>query len=323
MKYLRTLSITAALLALTNAPVAWSQQSWPARPVKVLVGFAPGGGGDILTRAFSAELEKSLGQPFIVENRPGANGTIAIDATAKSAPDGYTMCLVISANIIDVLVRKDMPFDLMRDIAPVSLIVTNPLVLAVNPSLPAKSFKEFLELAKSKPGVLNIGTPGIGSTNELLQELINYRAGVKTNQVAYKGGAPSQTAVLTNEVDGAWVSPTQSMPLLNAGKMRPLAISTTQRLPLLPNLPSVSETLPGVAADVWFGYGVRAGTSPAIVNQLNAELTRINKTPEMTERISKLGAIQLFSTPSEFGAFMKAEIDKWGELLKKVPIKFQ
>ena len=148
MKALRTLALAAGLLALTTAPAAWSQQSWPTRPVKVLVGFAPGGGGDILTRAFSAELEKSLGQPFVVENRPGANGTIAIDATAKSPPDGYTMVLVISANIIDVLVRKDMTFDLMRDIAPVSLIVTNPLVLAVNPNFPAKSFKEFLELAK-------------------------------------------------------------------------------------------------------------------------------------------------------------------------------
>lgn len=155
----------------------------------------------------------------------------------------------------------------------------------------------------------------------MLQELINLKAGINVAQIAYKGGAPEMAAIMAKEVHAGWVSPGQSMAQINAGKLRPIAISTAQRLPMLPNVAAVAETLPGVAGDVWFAFGMRSGTPPAIINRLNAEVNRINKTPEMTERINKLGAIQLFNTPEEFGAFMKAEFEKWGSLLKQVPIK--
>lgn len=323
MRYVQCVRLAAAILAGVLVSFSVHAQNWPSKPVQVLVGFAPGGGGDILTRAFAAELAKNLGQPFVVENRPGANGALAVGAVAKSAPDGSMMSLFIPSNVIDALTRKDLTFDLQKEIAPVVMFVTNPLLLTVHPDIPANTLKEFLDMAKAQPGKINVGSPGRGSTNELLQELINLKAGLTLTQVAYKGGAPEMTAILAKEVHGGWVSPTQSMPLISAGKLRPLAISTTQRLPMLPNIPSVSETLPGVAADVWFAFGMRAGTPAVIINRLNAEVNRINKTPEMTERINKLGAIQLFNTPEEFGAFMKAEFEKWGSLLKQVPIKLE
>ncbi len=324
MRSIRMASIASVVAVVGSlvSPLA-PAQNWPSRPVQVLVGYSPGGGGDILTRAFATELSKNLGQSFIVENRPGANGSLALNAVAKAPPDGSMIGFFIPSNVIDALTKKDLPFDLQKDIAPVVMFVTNPLLLTVHPDIPANTLKEFIDMAKAQPGKINVGSPGRGSTNELLQELINVKAGISLTQVAYKGGAPEMAAILAKEVHGGWVSPTQSLPLINAGKLRPLAISTTQRLPSLPNIPAVAESLPGVAADVWFAFGMRAGTPAAIINRLNAEVNRINKTPEMTERINKLGAIQLYNTPDEFGAFMKAEFEKWGSLLKQVPIKLE
>jgi tripartite-type tricarboxylate transporter receptor subunit TctC len=174
---------------------------------------------------------------------------------------------------------------------------------------------------KSRPGQLNYGSPGNGSPIQLFQELLSLRVGLDIKHIPYKGGAPAQTAVLANEVQASWVSPAQSLPLIQANRLRPLAISTRQRSATLPNVPSVSETVPGYAADVWYGFLMRAGTPAAVVNRLNAEVNTINKTPAMTERMAKLGNIQLYNTPAEFGAFMKEEADKWGDLFKKVNIK--
>ena len=318
MKFFRILA--GALVVTLFSPMAFAQ-AWPARTIRIVVGFAPGGGGDILSRAFGAELEKGLGQSVIVENRTGANGAIGMDLIAKSAPDGYNMGMALSSTVTDSFLKKDMPYNLWTDLAPVALFATNPLVLAVHPDVPAKTLKEFIDLVKASPGKLNYGSPGNGSPIQLFQELLNFRVGLNIRHIPYKGGAPAMAAVLSNEVQASWVSTTQSLPLIQAGRLRPLAISTKQRNPTLPDVPAVSELVPGYAADVWFGFVVRAGTPAPIVNRVNAEVNRINKTPVMTERIAKLGAIQLSGTPAEFGAFMKEEGDKWGELFKKVPIK--
>ena len=319
MKFLRTLILGCALaVVFTSSALA---QAWPTKPLRIVVGFAPGGGGDILARAFGGELEKVLGQSVLVENKPGANGVIAMDLVAKSAPDGYNIALAISSTVTNSLLKKDLPYDLWKDLAPVVMFATTPLLLVVHPDVPAKTLKEFIDLVKANPGKLNYGSPGNGSPIQLFQELLNVRVGLNIRHIPYKGGAPSMTASLSNEVQANWVSPIQSLPLIQAGKLRPLAISTKQRSPTVPDVPSVSETVPGYAADVWFGFLVRAGTPDAIINRLNAEVTRINKTPAMGERIAKLGAIQLYNTPAEYAAFMKEEADKWGELFKKVPIK--
>lgn len=319
MRILRALACALALASLcTSSAFA---QNWPTKPLRIVVGFAPGGGGDIIARAFAAELEKTLGQSVLVENRPGANGAISVDSVAKSAPDGHTMVLAISSTVTNSLLKKDLPYDLWKDLSPVVMFATTPLLLVVHPDVPAKTVKEFIDLVKSRPGKLNYGSPGNGSPIQLFQELLNLRVGLDIRHIPYKGGAPAQAAVLANEVQASWVSPAQSLPLIQAGKLRPLAISTKQRSPTVPDVPSVSETVPGYAADVWYGFLVRAGTPPAIINRLNAEVTRINKTPAMAERMARLGNIQLYNTPAEFGAFMKEEADKWGDLFKRVPIK--
>jgi len=319
-------NVSAAALAVAAASaasfsVSVQAQAWPTKPLRIVVGFAPGGGGDIVSRAFAGELDKALGQPVVVENKPGANGAIAVDLVAKSPPDGHTIALAISSTVTNSLLKKDLPYDLWKDLAPVVMFGTTPLVLVVHPDVPAKTTREFIDLVKSRPGQLNYGSPGNGSPIQLFQELLNLRVGLDIRHIPYKGGAPAQTAVLANEVQASWVSPAQSLPLVQAGRLRPLAISTVQRSPTLPDVPSVSETVPGYSADVWYGFLVRAGSPAAGINRLNTEVNRINKTPAMTERMAKIGIIQLYNTPAEYTAFLKEEADKWGDLFKKVPIK--
>ena len=318
MNFTRILAGAAAATVFASTAFA---QAWPTKPLRIVVGFAPGGGGDIIARSFATDLDKALGQPVVVENRPGANGAISVDIVAKSPPDGHSIALAISSTVTNSVLKKDLPYDLWKDLAPVVMFATTPLVLVVHPDVPAKTTKEFIDLIKANPGKLNYGSPGNGSPIQLFQELLNVRMGLDIKHVPYKGGAPAQTAVLANEVQASWVSPAQSLPLVLAGKLRPLAVSTKQRSGTLPDVPSVSETVPGYSADVWYGFLVRAGSPVAGINRLNAEVSRINKTPAMTERMAKLGNIQLYNTPAEFGAFMKEEADKWGELFKKVPIK--
>ena len=318
MKFTRILVGAAAATVFASSAFA---QAWPTKPLRIVVGFAPGGGGDIIARSFATELDKALGQSVIVENRPGANGAISVDLVAKSPPDGHSVVLAISSTVTNSVLKKDLPYDLWKDLAPVVMFATTPLVLVVHPDVPAKTTKEFIDLIKANPGKLNYGSPGNGSPIQLFQELLNVRMGLDIRHVPYKGGAPAQTAVLANEVQASWVSPAQSLPLVLAGKLRPLAVSTKQRSGTLPDVPSVSETVPGYSADVWYGFLVRAGSPQAAINRLNAEVSRINKTPAMTERMAKLGNIQLYNTPAEFAAFMKEEADKWGDLFKKVPIK--
>ncbi len=317
--------LLGAAMAMSVAVTVFSglarAQAWPAKPLRVTVGFVPGGGADIIARAFAVELEKSLGQPVIVENRAGANGVIAMDSVAKSAPDGHSIALAISSTVTNTLLKKDLPYDLWKDLAPVVLFATTPLVLVVHPDVPAKNTREFIDLVKANPGKFNYGSPGNGSPIHLFQELLSLKVGLNIKHIPYKGGAPSMTATLSNEVQANWVSTVQSLSLIQAGKLRPLAISTRMRSQTLPDVPAVAETVPGYAADVWFGFMVRAGTPEAAITRLNAEVNRINKTPAMGERVAKLGAIQLYSTPAEFGAFLKEEGEKWGELFKRVPIR--
>jgi tripartite-type tricarboxylate transporter receptor subunit TctC len=317
---MRTLQASAiAILLFLGMPFQADAENYPVRPIRILVGFAPGGAGDILTRRYANALQESLGQPVIVDNKAGANGLIATEAVAKSPPDGYTLALAINSTVTNPLLYKNIPYDIWKDLVPVSLIANTPLVLACNPHLPANNLRELIALAKAKPGEVMYGSPGNGSIIQLAMELMNSKAGITMKHVPYKGGAPAMTAVLAGEVNCSWFSIAQSLPFIQDGKLRALAVTVAS--PTLPDVPTAADAgVPGYTADTWYGYLAPAGTPPEIVDKLNAEFNRIGKTPEIRERLNALGAIPMYGTPVEFGAFMRSEAKKWGDVITSTKI---
>jgi tripartite-type tricarboxylate transporter receptor subunit TctC len=316
MVMLRAAAIAVAFVfALTGSALA---QNYPSKPIRILVGFAPGGAGDIITRDFGVALGQALGQPVIVENKAGANGVIATEAAAKSPPDGYTLVLAINSTVTNPLLYKGIPFDVWKDLVPVGIVANTPLVLACTPTFAPKTLRELIDYAKAKPGQVTYGSPGNGSIIQLAMELMNSKADIRMTHVPYKGGAPAMTAVVAGEVNCSWFSIAQSLPLIKAGKLRALAL--TVKSPPLPEVPPAADTIPGYSADTWYGYLAPAGTPPAVVAKLNAELNRIGKTPEMVQRLESLGAIPMYGTPSEFATFMRAEATKWGDVITSTKI---
>ena len=297
-------------------------QTYPDKPIRILVGFAPGGGGDTLARAFQPELSKALGQSVVVENRPGANSMIAAGLVAKSPPDGYTLGVSSPPDITNALIYGNIAAYKITDFVPVAPMATLPLLLVVTPSFPANNVKEFIELAKAKPGYINYGTAGVGAPNHLFMELFAHKMGLKLTAIPYKGGAQSAAAVLAGDVHAAWVSGPQAMPQIKAGRFKPLAISSRTRNAALPDVPTMLESgVPGFAVDTWFGIHAPAGTPPAIVKQLNAEITRIAKSKEMVERIEKSGSIPLYLTPEEFADLVNNEAKLWKDLFENVDLQ--
>jgi tripartite-type tricarboxylate transporter receptor subunit TctC len=315
MPLMRALCLFVAIALGLAAPTA--AQDYPTKPIKILVGFAPGGAGDLLTREYAKALQDAWGQPVIVENKAGANGVIATDAVAKSPPDGYTLVLAINSTVTNNFLYKNVTYDVWKDFAPVSLIANTPLVLACTPSFAPTTLKELI--AHARTNEVTYGSPGNGSIIQLAMELMNAKAGIKMTHVPYKGGAPSMAAVLAGEVNCSWFSIAQSLSNIRAGKLRALAL--TEKSPTLPEVPTAVEAgIAGYHADTWYGYLAPAGTPPAIVDKLNKELNRISKSPEMAARLNTVGAIPMFGTPEEFAAFMKAESVKWGEVITATKI---
>jgi tripartite-type tricarboxylate transporter receptor subunit TctC len=325
MNFVRTAAraLAIAILSITSATPAFAQNyHYPTKPVRVLVGFAPGGGGDILSRAYAAELEKALGQPFLVENRPGANGMIAAGALAKAAPDGYTLAMTVPAVLTNALLVPSTPYKVPNDFQPIAGMATTPMLLVVNPDFPARTVKEFVALAKVKPGSINYAGAGAASSAQLFMEYFNYKAGIKTTHIPYQGGAPGMTATVAGDTAVTWVSTAQGLPLVKAGKLRAIAVSTPKRIAALPDVPTMVEAgVPGYALDVWFGYAAPAGTPKPIVDKLNAEMNRIARSPAMLERLEKMGVIPMYGSADDFAAVQKAEYDRWAELFKHVTIK--
>ncbi|MBM3345228.1 MAG: tripartite tricarboxylate transporter substrate binding protein [Betaproteobacteria bacterium] len=318
-KPLHTLGVMAVALGAVAAAPAHAQQ-YPTRAVTVLVGFAPGGGGDILTRAYAAELGKALGQTFVVENRAGANGMLAAGALAKAAPDGYSLGMSVPALLTNAMLVPTVPYKL-ADFQPVGMMAATPMVLVVNPGVQAKSVKEFVALAKAQPGKINYAGAGAASTAQLFMELFNFKTGISTAHIPYKGGAPGMASTVAGETAITWVSTAQGLPLIGAGKLRALAVSTGKRVPSLPDVPTLRESgVPGFVLDVWFGYWAPAATPRPIVDRLNTEMNRIAKSPEMQGRLEKLGVLPLTGSPEDAAAIQKAEIDQWTELFKHVKI---
>ncbi|MGH8690463.1 MAG: tripartite tricarboxylate transporter substrate binding protein, partial [Burkholderiales bacterium] len=307
---------TALLLAVLAFGVN-AQDAWPARPVRFILPFPPGGGTDILGRLIAERLSASLGQPVVTENRGGAGGNVGAEAAARSAPDGYTIVLVAPSLAISPTLYSKLNYDPVKDFAPVSLVATVPNVMVTQASLPATSLQEFIAFAKGKPGALNFGSGGAGTSNHLAGELFNIVTGAKLVHVPYKGVNLAMQDVLAGNIHLVFIGVPAAAPHIKAGRLRALALVAPQRSAALPDVPTVAEAgLRDFEVTTWYGVLAPAGTPRPVVSRLNAELLKILHSPEMKERLAATGTEPLTSTPEEFAAYIKREIAKWGEVIR-------
>ena len=290
---------------------------YPARPVHVIVGLTAGSGVDIMARLVGQKLAESMGQPFIIENRPGAGSNIATHFAAQAAPDGYTIFVPTIANAINATLYKNLQFDVLRDFSPVILAATAPNLLIVNPKVPANTVQEFIALAKKQPGKLTIGSSGIGTSPQMTGELFRRRAGIDLLPVPYKGGPEATAALLGGQIDSLFAITSTALPHIAAGRVRALAVTSRARSPLLPNVPTVAESgMPGFEAVTWFGFAVPTGTPRPIIDRLNVEIGKALAMPDVKQKLSAQGIDVAGGTPEQFGAYMHDEFTKWGQLVK-------
>ena len=313
--YLAPMLAGAALATFTQHAPA---QTFPAKPVRIIVPLAAGGPGDVLARAVGQKLSESLGQPVVIDNRPGANTNVGTEATAKAAPDGYTLLATASTLTINPSLYAKLPYDPIRDFTPITLIATTPLLLVVHPSLPAKSVKELIALARARPTQLLYGSAGNGSTLHLAGEMFNTLAGVKLTHVPYKGVTGAFSDLLGGQISLMFPGMPIALPQAQAGKLRALGTTGAKRAPAAPELPTIAEAgVPGYEVSVWYGVLAPANTPAAIVQRLHAELTRIVQLPDIRERWAVLGAEPVHNTPGEFAAFLKADLGKWANVVRE------
>jgi len=307
-------------IAICALPAA---AQYPAKPVRIVVGFPAGGPSDIVTRAIAPRLSDALGQPVVVDNRPGAGGVNATEQAARVPPDGYTLLMgTIGGLAVAMSLHPNRGYDTLRDFAPITQAVTVTNLLVVHPSVPAKSVKELLAIARARPGRLNYASSGPGTGPNLAGELLKLMGRVDIVHVPYKGSAPALTALLSGEIDINFENTLIVMPHVKSAKVRPLAVTGTQRSRLMPELPTIAEAaLPGYSASGWYGLVAPAATPKDVVARVSAEVARILRAPEIMERLSGQGAEPVGSSPAEFGAFMRAEIEKWAGLVKAAGMK--
>ena len=310
----------AALFAYTAifAGSSLAQTVYPAKAIRYVVPFPAGGPLDIVARAIGQELNKSWGQAVVIDNRPGAGGNIGADLVAKAPADGYTILMgAVSTHAINVTLYNKLPYDPIRDFAPVTLITSVPNVLVVHPSVPANNVKELIALAKSRPGQLNFASGSTGSAGHLAGELFNSMAGVRMTHIPYKGAAPAVVDLMAGHVSLMFDNMSSALPNIKATRVRALAVTTLKRSPLLPQLPTISDAgMRGFDIATWFGIFAPAGAPPDIVARLNSEIVRILHTPEMKERLALLGAEPIGNKPDEFAAFVRAEIPKYAKVIQ-------
>jgi tripartite-type tricarboxylate transporter receptor subunit TctC len=313
-----------ALAALT-AGATHAQTDYPNRSLRQIVPFPPGGGVDIVTRIVASKWSEVLGQPIVVENRPGAGGTVGADSAAKAVADGYTLftCQVASHGVSPALYNK-LPYDAVHDFAPVSLIGKTPNVLVVNPSVPAQTLKEFVELVKASPGKYNYASPGFGTSPQMTMELFKLTAGIDLFHVPYKGGAPALADVMGGQVAGMFGNLPEQLAAIKGGKTRALAVSTLRRTPLLPDVPTVAESgYPGFEVTVWYGVCTQAAVPKPILDKLHATLVETLNIPEMRARLAEATIDASPTTQEEFAAFIRGEIAKWTAVVKDANIPKQ
>src|SRR3954447_26127933 len=320
MTRVRISLLVFCLLGLTaRSAVA---QNYPSGPIRWLVGFAAGGTADMISRDIGSELEKVLGQPVIIENRPGANGATATQALVGAKPDGQTLMMILSGHITNPFLYPNLGFDPLKDVTPISLVASSPLAIVANPNFPPSDIKSLVETAKAKPNTISYATPGVASIQQLSLELMAFMTGTKFVHVPYRGGAPALNDAIGGHVQLAVLSVLQGMAQVEAKQLKALAVTSKGRTEVWPDVPSIAEAgVPGYEAELWFGVIAPAGTPDPIVNRLNGEITRFIKSDFMKKRLAAQGARAIGSSREEFLAFMRTEQEKWGRVLKEISIK--
>jgi len=317
--------LAAAVVAGVHAlPADSSAQAYPTKPIHIIVGFAAGGATDVIARQIAQKLSDSTGQPVVVDNYPGAATAIATERLARSRPDGYTLLLIPISTAVQSALRRNLPYDLDRDLAAVTQVASGPFLLVVNPAVPARTVKELIALAQSQPGKLSYGSPGVGSAHHLVGELFNARANIKTVHVPFKGAADADLATASGQLQFTFTSPAGALPFLERGRVRALAVTSAKRLSLLPAVPTLEESgLPGFDFSAWYGVSAPAGLAKAIVMQLNTAIRKIVHTPEMKEILNKQGFEPQTGTPEEFAALIHRETEQTAKLVELTGMKVE
>src|SRR5467141_5440031 len=319
---MKRFTLLIPLLFAAFAVSAQAPDPYPSKPLRFILPFPPGGPTDILGRLIGERLASSLGQPVIVENRGGAGGNVGAEAAAKSAPDGYTIVLVAPSLAISTSLYSKLNYDAVRDFAPVSLVATVPNVMVTHPSVPTNTLAEFIRVAKTRPGEMNLGSGGSGTSNHLAGELFNIVAGVRLVHVPYKGVNLAMSDVLSGQIQLVVIGVPAVAPHIKAGKLRALALVAPQRAAALPEVPTAAEAgLPNFEVTTWYGILAPAGTPKTIVTRLNAELVKIMHSSDLKERLAAMATDPATSTPEEFADYIKREIAKWGEVVRQAGVK--
>ncbi len=320
VKILKTAAAMAALFA-TGSALA---QTYPSRPIRFVTPYAQGGNADILTRIIGDGLSKNLGQTVLTDNRPGGSSTIGTSIAAKATPDGHTLLLISSSHTVNPsLFGNDLPYNTLKDFTPITQVGATPIMLVAFPGMGAGTLKELITLAKSKPGQLNFSSSGNGSPAHLAGELLNGLAGLKITHIPYKGTPQSINDTMSGQVQMAYPSVSSVLPMIKAGKLRALGITSLKRSALIPDVPTMAETLPGYQASIWTGVLAPAGTSRPIITRLNSEIIKVLGTPEVKAKLASMGVDIDTSTPEEFGAFIETEMKKWARVIKEGNIRVE
>jgi tripartite-type tricarboxylate transporter receptor subunit TctC len=310
------LQVSATLSALVLAPRGAKAELYPSKPLRWIVGFPPGGGADIVSRIMAPWLAERLGQPVIVENKPGASTNISIQTVVASPPDGYTLLFIAASAAVNASLFEKLPFNLLRDIAPVSGLIDFPLVLVASPSLPAKSVPELIAYAKAHPRQITLGSFGTGSTSHAAGELLKMMAGIDVLHVPYRGGAPMIADLLAGQVQLGIDVMTGALPHIRSGALRALGLAGRSRFPGLPDVPTIGETVAGYEANSWCGVGVPRGTPDDIIERLNREINAGLADPALQARLASVATTPIFFTPAQFALYVAVEIEKWGKVVR-------
>ena len=307
---------TMAGLVLAAFCGAAAAQNYPAKTVRMVVGYPPGGPTDVLARIVSQKLTQTWGQQVIVDNRPGASGMIGAEFTARAAPDGYTLLMVPVTYAVTPSLFAKMTYDVEKDLSPVAQVAAAPFILVVHPTLPVKTVKDLIALDRRSPGQINFASASTGGMPHLAGELFNSMTGTKLVHIPYKGAAPATTDLLSGQVTLMFNNMLSAMPQVKAGRLRAVAVTSSKRSAAAPELPTIAETVPGYEASGWYGAFAPAATSKELIGRLNAEMNRIMKMPDVTQRLAGDGVEAVGTTPEQFGAYLKQEVAKWGKVVK-------
>ena len=307
-------------MPLTALAQGVAVEAWPSKPVRVIVPNAPSGLADITTRLVSTRLAEVIGQPVIVDNRPGAGGTIGTAAAVKAAPDGYTLLSVFDSHATNAHLFRKLPYDTLNDLAPISVLVRGPIALVVNPRVPANSLKELLAIARSRPGMLNSGVIGPGSPARLLVEMLELTARIDVTQVPYKGAANALGDLIGGQIDAMFATPAAIFGHLKSGRVRAIAITSAKRSAILPGVPTLSETLPGFEAEVWVALLAPVRTPVALVNRINGDLEKVLGQADMRERLAEQGLEAVAGTPAQADQWIRMQHERWGRVIREQKI---